>query len=261
MHPPGSTPPRSIPSPPCSGPPCSGHLAVPPPAVSSSDAVSVSLPFRAHSGILCDAYREATYVLGEALAMSVEVEDSGLLDRLDEAVGGFMTHEEVARVREPYHGGPGMREILDILRKEKENEDFCLFVSLLDACGASVWAEALRETALAKGTWVPAPEDCGVATASVTASVAAPGDALPGSGTSESPESLTALRTELAAAREDVRILQHEVHTRGQLIERLFRTIHEQGDALEESVSKREEDARYWVKVVEDMDSMLRPGR
>ena len=252
MHSIGSTPPRFIPS-----PPCSGHPAVPPPVVSSCDAVSSSLPFRAHSGILCDAYREATYVLGEALAMSVDVEDSGLLDRLDKAVGGFMTHDEVARVREPYHGGPGMREILDILRKEKENEDFCLFVSLLDACGASVWAEALRETALAKGAWVPAPEDCGVA----TASVAAPGDALPGSATSESPESLTALRTGLAAAREEVRILQQEVHTRGQLIERLFRTIHQQGDALEEAVSKREEDARYWVKVVEDMDRMLRPGR
>ena len=263
MHSASSSPPARFTPSPCSPEPEDSILPAPAAfrgsPVSVGEAVSSPVD-RSYYGVLCDDYRDAIEILGWALKLNVRVKDSGLQDRLAHAAGGFMDADEMAQVREQLCDSTKMTVILDSLVTAKDDEAFCLFVSLLEECGASCWAQALRETAAEKGTLVPEPPACTpVAQAGTELDGASRKSGSPASGV-EGPDSrLQAVRTELASALKELAVLRQEVQERGLLIQSLFRTIRRQGNLLEDVVNKRVKENEELAQVVEAMGKVLRP--
>ena len=72
--------------------------------------------------------------------------NTGLMDRLQLAAGGFMSPGEEQRVKNQHGNDEQMGELIAIL-KGKRNKDFDTFLTMLRAVNYEVWADELMKEA------------------------------------------------------------------------------------------------------------------
>ena len=72
--------------------------------------------------------------------------ETGLGDRLEKAAGGFMTHIEAQTVRDQPGNIKQMAKVIDILLG-KADEDFTIFLKMLQDSSNRVWAKELEKRA------------------------------------------------------------------------------------------------------------------
>ena len=72
--------------------------------------------------------------------------NTGLIDRLQTAAGGFMSEGEEQRVKNQRGNDEQMGELIKIL-KGKRNKDFDTFLKMLRAVNYGVWADELMKEA------------------------------------------------------------------------------------------------------------------
>ena len=72
--------------------------------------------------------------------------NTGLMDRLQPAAGGFMSPAEEQRVKNQRGNYEQMGELIEIL-KGKRNKDFDTFLKMLRAVNYEVWADELMKEA------------------------------------------------------------------------------------------------------------------
>ena len=72
--------------------------------------------------------------------------NTGLIDKLQPAAGGFMSPVEEQQVRNQRGNNEQMGELIEIL-KGKRNKDFDTFLEMLRAVNYGVWAKELVEKA------------------------------------------------------------------------------------------------------------------
>ena len=72
--------------------------------------------------------------------------NTGLIDKLEIAAGGFMSQNEAMMVRELPNNSAQVDRVIEILRR-KNNEDFQKFCKMLRDSNQVVWADELERMA------------------------------------------------------------------------------------------------------------------
>ena len=72
--------------------------------------------------------------------------NTGLMDRLQPAAGGFMSPAEAQQVKNQHGNNEQMGKLIEIL-KGKRNKDFATFLEMLRAVNYGVWADELMKRA------------------------------------------------------------------------------------------------------------------
>ena len=107
----------------------------------------------AHGGVyaspMSEARRGAIEVLRPRLKLYVNVK-GGLEDRLHKVTGGFMNYEELQAVSEQRAPSAKVDKILTILLGKGDNE-FDIFLKLLEETNQIAWVQELRQQARAQG--------------------------------------------------------------------------------------------------------------
>ena len=88
---------------------------------------------------------DALVSLKESLMLSVLMR-TGLINKLEKAAGGFMSHGEAQTVRELPSNREQIAEVIEILRGKKD-EDFCTFCTMLHESNYDNWAAVLEREA------------------------------------------------------------------------------------------------------------------
>ena len=88
---------------------------------------------------------DALASLKEKLKINV-ILDTGLIDKLEKAAGGFMSREEVRMVQDQLSSSKQMDKVIEILRG-KEDVDFHCFCKKLRDSNYRAWAGELKKCA------------------------------------------------------------------------------------------------------------------
>ena len=88
---------------------------------------------------------DALASLKEKLKLNV-ILDTGLIDKLEKAAGGFMNREEVQMVRSQLSNSKQMDKVIEILRGKEDDDFFCFCKNLRDS-NNKTWAKELERNA------------------------------------------------------------------------------------------------------------------